>query len=380
MKIPLIDLKKQYRSIKEEVNEAVLQVLESGSFILGENAEALEEEFAYFCKVKYAVGVASGTDALELSLRALGIGQGDKVITTPFTFIATTEAIGQVGATPIFVDINPETYNIDPKKITEYLLGITNLQRQAIKAIIPVHLYGQPCDMDRLIKIAKDYNLRIVEDCAQAVGSEYKGEKVGSFGDTGCFSFFPSKNLGAYGDGGMIVTNDEKVAQRLRMLRVHGSKDKYHHISEGRNSRLDELQAAILRVKLRHLNNWNESRRKNAAAYNENLGKENLNGKVILPRELMGAKHTYHLYVVRVKDRDRLRNFLESNDVQTGVHYPLPLHLQEVNKNLGYNRGDFPTSELISDEIISLPMYPELDKVAISYISDLISNFLKERR
>ncbi len=231
--------------------------------------------------------------------------------------------------------------------------------------------------MDSLLQIAKDYNLKIIEDCAQAVGSEYKGKKVGSFGDTGCFSFFPSKNLGAYGDGGMVVTNNEEVAERLRILRVHGSKDKYHHISGGRNSRLDELQAAILRVKLRYLTNWNESRRKNVTVYNENLSKKNLNGKVMLPKELPETKHTYHLYVVRVKDRDKLHNFFKLNNIQTGIHYSLPLHLQEVYKNLGYKKGDFPKSELIADEIISLPMYPELNKEAITYITDSISDFFK---
>lgn len=380
MQVPLLDLKKQYHNIKEEINETVQQVLESGSFILGKNTKAFEEEFASFCNVKYAIGVASGTDALELSLRALGIGKGDKVITTPFTFIATTEAVCRAGATPLFADINPETYNIDPEKIKKHLRRMSSTERKVIKAIIPVHLYGQPCNMDSLLQLADDYNLKIVEDCAQAVGSEYKGEKVGSFGDTGCFSFFPTKNLGAYGDGGMIVTNDKEMAGRLMMLRVHGSKDKYHHITFGCNSRLDELQAAILRIKLRHLADWNETRRKNAVIYNKNLNKKSLNGNVVLPQEFSETKHTYHLYTVRVKDRDKLRKFLESRDVRTGVHYPLPLHLQEVYKDLGYKRGDFPQSELISNEVISLPMYPGLDKEEIIYVTDTISDFLKRGR
>lgn len=367
-KIPLLDLKVQYISIKNEIKAAIDKVLDSGSFILGENVLKLEEEFAKFCGCKFAVGVASGTDALELSLRALGINTEDEVITTPFTFIATVEAICQVGAKPVFADIEPGSFVINPELVRKKIT-------QKTKAIIPVHIYGHPCDMDKILKIAKEYNLKIIEDCAQAIGSEYKAKKVGTFGELGCFSFFPSKNLGAYGDGGMVITDKEDLAKTLKMLRIHGSSSKYHHLVEGRNSRLDELQAAILRVKLKYLDNWNNTRRKNAYLYQQYLSKYNLNGRITLPQERVNNRSTYHLYVIRTKRRDDLRDFLGARDIQTAVHYPIPLHLQEVYKDLGYKVEDFPQTELSSHEVLSLPMYPELTEKQISYIAECINKF-----
>jgi len=369
MQIPLLDLKKQYLDIREEIDAAVQNVLESGSFILGRNVQALEKELAEFCGTRFAVGVASGTDALELSLRALGIGKGDEVITTPFTFIATAEAIKQAGAKPVFADIDLDSYLIDFKEVRKKISKKT-------KAIIPVHLYGQSCRMDALLEIAKEYNLRVIEDCCQAIGSEYKGKKAGSFGDTGCFSFFPSKNLGAYGDGGMVVTDEEEIAKKTKMLRAHGSVDKYNHIVEGRNSRLDELQAAILRVKLKHLGGWNEARRRNAGIYNDYFSRAGLDSRLILPKEQPNSKHTFHVYVIRVKNRDRLRDFLSSEGTQTGIHYPIPLHLQTVYKKLGFKKGDFPNSELAANEIVSLPMYPHISEEEISHVTDLVLRFI----
>src|SRR3989338_6767825 len=304
MKVPFLDLRRQYLAIKKEIDAAIQDVLNSGSFILGENVAKFEEEFAQYCGTKYAIGVANGTDALELALRALEIGRGDEVITTPFTFIATAEAIVAVGAKPIFVDIDLNTYNIYTKKI-EKILKKRN-KSSKIKAVIPVHLYGQPADMDEIMRISKKYNLKVVEDCAQAVGAEYKGKKVSSFGDCGCFSFFPSKNLGAYGDGGIIVTNKKNIAERLNILRMHGGKDKYHHIIEGRNSRLDELHAAILRVKLKYLDGWNEARRKNAICYNSLFKKNGLNDSIILPKGDPHRNHIYHVYAIRTNRRNDL--------------------------------------------------------------------------
>ena len=369
--IPLLDLRKQYLSIKEEIDARLQEVLDSGRFILGPQVKSLEEEMAEFCRVKNAVGVASGTDALELALRALGVKSGDEVITTPFTFIATTEAISQVGAKVVFADINLNTYNIDPQKIKNKVTRNT-------RAIIPVHLYGQPCEMDEIMKLAKKYNFFVIEDCAQAIGAEYKGRRVGSFGDVGCFSFFPSKNLGGYGDGGMTVTDNEQVAEKIRMLRMHGSKNKYFHLVEGRNSRLDEIQAGILRVKLQYLNKWNEQRKEKAKIYNELIDKSNLAAKVITPKTVEKTSPVFHLYVVRAKQRDQLLNFLKSKNIFAAVHYPVPLHLQEVYKGAKHKLGDFPNTELAACEVISLPLYPELSAEEISYIVSCISKFYNQ--
>lgn len=371
MKVPLLDLKRQYQNIKKEINLAIQGVLDSGVFILGENVRLLEEEIASFIGVKFGIGVASGTDALELPLRALGIKEGDEVITTPFTFIATVEAISLVGAKPVFCDIRLEDYTIDPEQIKRKITKRT-------KAVIPVHLYGHPCRMEELIAVAKENNLKMIEDCAQAIGSEYRGHKVGSFGDCAGFSFFPSKNLGAYGDGGIAVTNNKELADKIRILRMHGGIDKYHHHFAGRNSRLDELQAAILRVKLKYLNAWNESRRKNAATYNKLFLKCGLEKKLVLPKELPDCKHTYHVYAVRFPQRDILQAFLRDQGITTLMHYPIPAHLEEAYKYLGYKQGDFPNAELTALEIFSLPMYPEFSNEEIEFVASSINNFFKK--
>lgn len=368
--LPLLDLIKQYHSIKREVDERLQEILESGKFILGPQVKGLEEEIAQFCQVKFAIGVASGTDALELALRAIGIKSGDEVITTPFTFIGTTEAIAQTGAKIVFADIDLDTYNIDPDRIKEKITSNT-------RAIIPVHLYGQPCRMDEIMDIAGEFNLFVIEDCAQAIGAEYKGRKVGSFGDVGCFSFFPSKNLGGYGDGGMVITNSEEIAEKIRMLRVHGSKDKYFHLMEGRNSRLDEIQAGILRVKLKYLDSWTEQRIEKAKIYNELFMKNDLAGRITVPRADEDAKHVFHLYVIRTKQRDELVDFLRSNNICAAVHYPKVLHLQQVYAGLEHKLGDFPNAELAAREVISLPLYPEITQEQISFVTETVKDFLQ---
>jgi dTDP-4-amino-4,6-dideoxygalactose transaminase len=367
--IPLVDLKAQYNSIKTDIDNAIQGVLDSTSFIMGEELKKFEEEFSLFCNVKYAIGVANGSDALILALRACGIGKGDEVITVPHTFIATTEAITHVGGKIVFVDINPKTYTIDASKIEEKINDKT-------KAIIPVHLYGQPADMDPIMELAKKYNLKIIEDAAQAHGAEYKGKKVGSIGDVACFSFYPGKNLGAYGDAGMIMTNNEEISKKLKLLRNHGRiTKKYEHEIEGYSSRLDNLQAAILRVKLRHLNKWNDMRRKNAKKYNELL---NNIGGVITPYEADYTKHVYHLYVIRAEGRDKLREELKSEGIATGIHYPIPLHLQPAYNYLGYKRGAFLATEKASQEILSLPMFAELSDEQIEKIVIVIKNYKKQ--
>jgi len=363
--IPFVDLKAQYDSIKDEIDEAIQSVLNTTSFIMGEELKKFEEEFAQFCDVEYAIGVANGSDALILALRACDIGEGDEVITVPHTFIATTEAISNVGGKVVFVDINPKTYTIDPSKIEEKI-------NEKTKAIIPVHLYGQPANLDPIMRLAKKYNLKVIEDAAQAHGAEYKEEKVGSIGDVGCFSFYPGKNLGAYGDAGMVITNNEEIAEKIRLLRNHGRiTKKYEHEIEGYSSRLDNLQAAILRVKLKYLNKWNESRRRNAKKYNEILS--DISG-IITPYEADYAKHVYHLYVIRTeKGRDELREELKSKGIATGIHYPIPLHLQPACKYLGYKRGDFPITENVCKKLLSLPIYSELKVREIKKICKAIN-------
>ncbi|MHC2995807.1 MAG: DegT/DnrJ/EryC1/StrS family aminotransferase [Candidatus Atribacteria bacterium] len=361
--IPFVDLKAQYNSIKDEIDEAIQNVLNNTSFIMGNELKKFEVEFARFCDVKYAVGVANGSDALFLALRACGIGEGDEVITVPHTFISTSEAISNVGGKVVFVDIDPKTYTIDVSKIEEKI-------NEKTKAIIPVHLYGQPADMDPIMKLAKKHNLKIIEDAAQAHGAEYKGKKVGSIGDVACFSFYPGKNLGAYGDAGMVVTNNDEIAEKIKLLRNHGRiTKKYEHEIEGYSSRLDNLQAAILRVKLRHLDIWNESRRRNAKKYNELLS--SISG-IIAPYEADYAKHIYHLYVIRAEGRDELREELKSKGIATGIHYPIPLHLQPAYNYLGYKEGDFPITERCSQKILSLPMFAELTGEQIDKIVELI--------
>jgi len=373
MKIPVFDLTRQYQQIKPEIDKKVKEVLGGGSYILDKNVSLFEEEFAKHCGAKYAIGVASGTDALTLALRALDIGKGDEVITTPFTFVATTEAIHSVEAKIVFVDIDLDSYTIDPQEIEKKITKKT-------KAIVCVHLYGQPCDMQAIMRLVRKYNLKLIEDCAQATGARYKDSKVGTFGDAGCFSFYPTKNLGAYGDGGIIITNKKQIAEKARMFRAHGSRGKYEHIVHGYNSRLDELQAAILCVKLKYLDKWNKARRENAAYYNEKLSALEAEGVIARPKEQKDTKHVYHLYVLRVKERTALMKFLKSRGIGTSFHYPIPLHLQKVYKGLGYCRSDFPNSEFAAKEIVTFPLYPELRKKEIDYVVKSIYQFFKRSR
>ena len=356
------DLKKQYQSIKEEIDSAISQVLDKSDFIGGSEVESFEKEIAQYCGTEYAISVNSGTDALLLSLKALGIGSGDEVITSPFTYIAAAEVISALGAKPVFVDIEEETFNIDVLKIEEKITDKT-------KAIIPVHLFGRMAKMDKIIEISQKHNIYIIEDSAQAIGASYNGKKAGSFGVTGCFSFFPTKNLGAYGDGGMITTDNKELKDKIELLKNHGasSEDKYLHLTLGTNSRLDVIQAAILRVKLKHLDEWNQKRREIAEKYNE------LNvGDIVTPD--FDKSDVYHQYTIRTKQRDELKEYLDSKGVPTKIYYSLPLHLQPAFKNLGYNEGDFPVAEKVSKEVLSLPIYPELEEEQNKVIIE-ITNF-----
>ena len=375
VQVPLLDLRSQYESIKDEINSAIEGVLSSGSYILGSNVKSMEDEMARYCGVKCAVGVASGTDALVLALKARGIGKEDEVITTPFTFFATAETITQVGAKPVFVDIEEESFNIDPTKIEEKITEKT-------KAIIPVHLYGQSASMGPIMEITGRYNLHVIEDAAQAFGAEYNfsqsTKKVGSIGEMGCLSFYPTKNLGGYGDGGMILTEDEELAERLRILRIHGARAPYLHSLAGYNSRLDELQAAALRVKLKHVDSWIEMRRRKASLYDELLS--SLKGLLTVPYQAPYARHTFCAYTIRAAQRDKLRDYLTRKGIGTRVYYPLSLHLQEVYAHLGYKRGDFPLSEKASEEVISLPIYPELKKEQIELVAREIENFYCQKK
>ena len=366
MNINFVDLKRQYSNIKDDIDGAIQRILDNTSFILGKEVEEFEKEFAEYCGVKYCVGVDSGTSALSLALKSLGIGKGDEVITVPNTFIATTLAISSTGASVKFVDINPDTYNIDVAKLENAISDKT-------KAIMPVHLFGQPANMDKVLEIAKEHNLRVVEDACQAHGAEYKGKKTGSMGDVACFSFYPGKNLGAYGDGGALMTNDEELRDKLIALRNYGSKIKYHHPIKGFNNRLDAIQAAVLRVKLKHLDKWNEKRRKNAQLYNELLR----NGNLEAPIEERSGKHVYHLYVIRTKQRDKLAEFLGSRGISTGVHYPIPIHLQKAYEELKLGKGSFPITEKYAGEILSLPMFAELEDEEIKYVADIIKDYLR---
>lgn len=367
MEVPFFDLKRQYHSVKKELDSAIHQVIDSSRFVLGQQVKSFEKEFAGFCGTDCAIGVANGTDALRLTLLACGIRSRDEVITAPNTFIATTEAISQVGAKVVFVDIDAQTYNISASKIEEKVNGRT-------RAIVPVHLFGQPADMDPIMKMARKYNLKIIEDCCQAHGAQYKGRKVGSIGDAGCFSFYPSKNLGAFGDGGIAVTNDEKIAQRIRMFRDHGQLKKYEHLLEGTNSRLDEIQASILRVKLKRLKKWNELRQRHASAYNALLNNVE---EVVTPLKVQYAHHVYHLYVIMTGRRDELRQWLASKSIGTGIHYPVPLHLQKAYKYLGYGQGDFPRVEECAKRALSLPMFPELTRKEVERVAFEIKAFFR---
>jgi dTDP-4-amino-4,6-dideoxygalactose transaminase len=361
--IPLVDLKRQYASIKQEIGESIDRVLESSNFILGAEVDKFEKEFAAFCRAKYAVGVSSGTNALSLALSALDIKQGDEVITTPNTFIATAAAISHVGARPVFVDVSPDTYNMDSTQLEKTITGRT-------RAIIPVHLYGHPAEMDAVRQVAQKHNLKVIEDACQAHGAEYRGQRVGAMGDMSAFSFYPGKNLGAYGDGGAAVTDNRELAEKVRLLRNHGSPKKYYHEIIGYNARFDEIQAAILRVKLRFLDDWNTKRRMNATIYAEYLKDLADRGLVIIPKEKDVVKHVYHLYVIQVEEgvRDRLIQHLNSRGIGAQIHYPIPIHLQKAYSPLGYKQGSFPVAEGLAKRIVSLPMFPELERRDIEYV------------
>jgi len=347
--IPFVDLKSQYRSVKEEIDQAVARVLDSGQFVLGPEVAAFEEEFAAYCGARHAVAVNSGTSALHLALLAAGVGPGDEVITVSFTFVATVAAIHYAGASPAFVDIEPRSFTMD---VTQLEAAIT----ERTKAIIPVHLYGQPADMDPIMEIARRRQLVVIEDAAQAHGAEYKGRRAGSIGHLGCFSFYPGKNLGAYGEGGMVLTGTPEYARAVRMLRDWGQERKYHHTLRGYNYRMEALQAAVLRVKLRHLERWTESRRRCAALYDELLADSEVRTPVALP----DRRHVYHVYAVRADERDALQESLHGRGIQTGIHYPVPVHLQEAYADPACGPGDLPHTEQAAREVLSLPMYPEL--------------------
>jgi len=361
MNVPFLDLKRQYASIKEELDQAVFSVLSHTKFILGPEVQGFEEKVAQYCGTKFAVGVASGTDALLLSLRACGVGTGDEVITTGFSFFATAGVISRLGAIPVYVDIDPDTYNMAPDKIEEKITSKT-------KAIMPVHLFGQCADMDPIMEIARKHKIKVVEDAAQAIGSEYKGKKAGNLSDFGCFSFFPSKNLGAAGDGGMVVTNDQEMADLVRILRVHGSKPKYYHSIVGYNSRLDALQAAILGVKLKYLDGWTKKRREHAEVYNAAFKDID----VVTPKEEEFNYHIYNQYTIALKKRDRLREVLKEKGVGHDVYYPVPLHLQECYRSLGYKEGDLPVTEEKAGEVVSIPVYPELTEEEQSFVIETV--------
>ncbi|MBB6713485.1 DegT/DnrJ/EryC1/StrS family aminotransferase [Clostridium gasigenes] len=391
MNIPLIDLKAQYNSLAEELNKVTLEVLSSANYIMGTNVIEFEKEFAEFIGVKHAISVGNGTDALIIALKAMGIGEGDEVITSPFTFFATAESISAVGATPVFVDVTADTFNIDVTKIEEKITSKT-------KAIMPIHIFGQSADMDEINEIAKKHNLLVIEDACQAIGGKYKGRNIGSLGDVSCFSFFPTKNLGCAGDGGMIVTDNDDLAIIIRALRTHGSGEngqkaynlingikeevakaegandtvynplKYYNYLIGFNSRLDAIQAAILRVKLREIKNWNSKRRDTVNIYNEELQNESL----VTPICKECNEHVYHMYILQSENREEVLEKLKSAGVATGVYYPVPLHLQKAYKNSGYKVGDMPVSEYLSHRTFAIPVYPELTKEQVKYIVDSI--------
>ncbi|MFQ5586039.1 MAG: DegT/DnrJ/EryC1/StrS family aminotransferase [Thermodesulfobacteriota bacterium] len=379
MNVKLLNLSPQYRAMRGEVLKRIREVCDLQSFILGKNVRDLEEEVARFCGVRHAVGVASGSDALLLSLMAIGVGPGDRVITTPYTFFATASAIVRLGAIPVFVDIEPETFNIDPNSIEDHLKRAarrTSLHR-TFKAIIPVHLFGQCADMTPITALARQYGLKVIEDAAQSIGAEYKGRRAGSMGDTGCFSFYPSKNLGGFGDGGMVVTGRKGIADRLRILRVHGSKTKYYHRYVGINSRLDEIQAAVLRPKLVRLTKWEEGRIRNARRYDSLFKAGGLMNIVSLPVIHPDNRSIFNQYVVRVKRRDALRRYLTEEGIGTEIYYPVPLHLQRCFREFGYKRGDLPVSERAARETIALPIYPELKEQEQRYVVDTIGAFYR---
>jgi len=365
--IPFGDLKAQYHSIKTEIDAAIAGVLESSQFVLGAEVAGFEKEFAAYCTNRDAIGVNSGTSALHLALLAAGVGPGDEVVTTPFTFIATVAAIQYAGATPVYVDIDPESYNLDPGKLESALTPRT-------KAILPVHLYGQPADMGPILDIARARNITVIEDAAQAHGAEYNGQRAGSLADLACFSFYPGKNLGAYGEGGAVVTANPEYAKTIRLLRNWGESRRYYHDRRGFNYRMEGIQGAILRVKLRHLERWTEARRANAAHYDRLLNDRLLKRSgVVTPREMPYARHVYCVYAVRTPQRDALAGALKAADIQHGIHYPIPVHLQHAYRDSRYGEGDFPVAERIASEVLSLPMYPELVLSQIERVCEVVS-------
>jgi len=364
-----LDLKAQYKSIKKEIDQSIKNVLDNCNFILGPEVEKLEKNVAKYCGTKYGIALNSGTDALLLSLKGLGIGPGDEVIVPSFTFIATPETIVNVGAKPIFIDINPETFNLDVNKIEELITKKT-------KAIIPVHLFGQPAEMDKIMKIAKKYKLKVIEDAAQAIGAKYKNKKMCSIGDCGCLSFFPSKNLGGYGDGGMVVTNNKNLAKKITLLRAHGSTKKYHYQIIGTSSRLDALQSAVLSVKLKHLSKWAKARQKNADYYNQQF--KNIK-EIETPKILDNCISVFNQYTIRAKNRNQLQKYLKQNNIPTQIYYPHPLHLQPVFKYLKYKKGDLLETEKACQEVLSLPIYPEIPSKDQDYIIKKIKEFYDKK-
>jgi len=365
MMIPMVDLKRQYSRLKTQIDKALGSVLEQTQFILGPNVAALEKEVAAYHGLPFAIGCANGTDALLLALRASGVVAGDEIITTPFTFIATAEVAAQLGAKAVFVDICPDSFNIDPQKIAAKITPKT-------KAIIPVHLFGHPADMEPIMNIAREHNLKVIEDCAQAFGAQYQGKTVGTFGDIGCFSFFPSKNLGCYGDGGMVITADEEIAAKIKMLRNHGSAVRYYHSEVGYNSRLDEIQAAILRIKLAQIDNFNEERRANASAYCRVLAGQDL----VPPTQRDGCRHVYHQFTLRLKNRQAVADALAKAGIASAIYYPVPLHQQEVFLKMYGPQESLPVAENCCAEVLSLPMFPELTQEEIRQIADVIVHAL----
>ena len=388
MQVPLLDLKLQYKSLKKELDDAIIKVAESQHFILGPEVTSMEKEFCSYLGCKHSIGVSSGTDALLLALMAIDIKPGDEVIVPTYSFFATAGVVSRLFAVPVFVENDPVTFNIDPKDFERKITPKT-------KAVIPVHLYGQSADMDDIMEIAKAHNLIVIEDAAQAIGTQYKdGRFVGTIGDIGCFSFFPSKNLGCYGDGGLVTTNNDELAKILSIKRVHGGEPKYYHKVIGGNFRIDALQAAVLKVKLPHLDKWSEKRRQNANRYTqlfkeaglaEQTGKTSFDSKnkVLLPKAVydFGKVKNYHIYnqyIIRVEDRDKLREFLTKNEIGTEIYYPVPFHLQECFKELGYKKGDFPVSEFAADKSLALPIFPELSDDQLVYVVDTFKKFFNK--
>ncbi len=387
MQVPLLDLKLQYQPLKAEIQAAIEKVCASQAFILGPAVRELEGSVATYCQCHFGIGVSSGTDALLVALMALEIGPGDEVITSPFTFFATAGTIARTGARPVFCDIDPETFNLSPAAILSFIekqcerRGADLVNRATggkVKALMPVHLYGQMADMGPVAQIARRLGLRVIEDAAQAIGAtDTQGRRAGSVGDVGCLSFFPTKNLGAFGDAGMCVTNDAALAERLEILRVHGGKPKYFHAFIGGNFRLDELQAAVLNVKLKHLDAWSAGRQHNARNYDQAFVEADLGKAVETPRAALGARHIYNQYVIRVRDRDLLRQHLMGYGVGSEIYYPVPLHLQECFEYLGYGRGDFPEAERAVHETLALPIYPELTEAQLHYVVDTVADFYR---